>query len=94
MDIVSFKHKGLQRFFEREESRGFSQDRIKKLRQILTAIDSAETLDELDTMPGWRLHELHGNRAGTWSIVVTGNYRLTFTIEDEHVYDVDLEDYH
>ncbi|MCH8238885.1 MAG: type II toxin-antitoxin system RelE/ParE family toxin [Proteobacteria bacterium] len=94
MDIVSFKHKGLQRFFEREESRGLSQDRIKKLRQILTAIDSAETLDELDTMPGWRLHELHGNRAGTWSIVVTGNYRLTFTIEDEQVHDVDLEDYH
>ncbi len=45
-------------------------------------------------MPGWRLHELHGNRAGTWSIVVTGNYRLTFTIEDEQVHDVDLEDYH
>ena len=94
MDIVSFKHKGLQRFFERDESRGLPQDRIKKLRQILTAIDSAETLDELDTMPGWRLHELSGNRAGTWSIVVTRNYRLTFTIEDEQVHDVDLEDYH
>ncbi len=94
MDIVSFKHKGLRRLFERNESRGLPQDRIEKLRQILTAIDSAETLDELDTMPGWRLHQLVGDRAGTWSISISGNWRLTFTIEDEQVHNVDLEDYH
>ncbi len=94
MDVVSFKHKGLRRFFERNESRGLPQDRIKKLRQIFMAIDSAETLDELDTMPGWRLHQLVGDRAGTWSISISGNWRLTFTIEDEQIHNVDLEDYH
>jgi len=94
MDIVSFKHKGLRRFFERNESKGLPQDRIKKLRQILMAIDSTETLEELNTMPGWRLHELQGSRSGTWSIIVTGNYRLTFTIRDEQIHDVNLEDYH
>ncbi len=94
MDIVSFKHKGLRRFFERNQSKGLPQDRIRKLRQILMAIDSAETLKELDTMPGWRLHELQGSRAGTWSIIVTGNYRLTFTIRGEQIHDVNLEDYH
>ncbi len=94
MDVVSFKHKGLRRFFERNESRGLPQDRIKKLRQIFMAIDSAETLDELDTMPGWRLHQLVGDRAGTWSISISRNWRLTFTIEDEQIHNVDLEDYH
>ncbi len=94
MDIVSFKHKGLRRFFETNQSRGLPQDRISKLRQILTAIDSAETLDELDTMPGWRLHQLHGDRAGIWSISVSGNWRMTFEIEDNQVHDLNLEDYH
>lgn len=94
MDIVSFKHKGLRRFFERNDTRGISQSHVKKLRQIFMAIDSAETLDELETLPGWRLHELHGARIGTWSMVVSGNYRLTFTIEDEQICDIDLEDYH
>lgn len=94
MDIVSIRHKGLRRFFERDEGRGLPQDRIGKIRQILTAIDSAETLDELETMPGWRLHALRGDRAGTWSISLTGNWRITFRVEDDQVHDLDLEDYH
>ena len=94
MDIVSFKHKGLRLFFETGQSRRLPQSRISKIRQILTAIDNAQTLEEFDTMPGWRLHELSGNRAGTWSIVVTGNYRFTFTVENKQIHNVDLEDYH
>ncbi len=31
--------------------------------------------------PGWRIHQLSGDRAGTWSISVTGNWRLTFDLE-------------
>lgn len=94
MDIISFKHKGLRPLFERNECKGLPPDRIRKIRQLLTAIDSAENIEELETLPGWRLHQLHGSRVGTWSIVVTGNYRLTFTIKDEQIYNLNLEDYH
>jgi proteic killer suppression protein len=45
-------------------------------------------------LPGYRLHQLKGNRAGTWSVTVSGNWRVTFTFEGEDAYDVDLEDYH
>jgi len=45
-------------------------------------------------LPGYRLHQLKGNRAGTWSVTVSGNWRITFTFESEDAFDIDLEDYH
>ena len=44
--------------------------------------------------PGWRIHQLKGDRAGTWSISVRGNWRLTFDIRQNEICDLDLEDYH
>src|SRR3546814_18652182 len=32
-------------------------------------------------LPGLRLHELTGNRRGTWSVTVSGNWRVTFRFE-------------
>jgi len=38
---------------------------------------------------------LTGDRAGTWSLTVTRNWRLTFRIgEAGAIEDMDLEDYH
>jgi proteic killer suppression protein len=45
-------------------------------------------------LPGYRLHELKCARAGTWSVSVSGNWRLTFTFLEGDAFDVDLEDYH
>jgi proteic killer suppression protein len=45
-------------------------------------------------LPGYRLHQLKGDRAGTWSVSVSGNWRVTFTFVGEDAFDVDLEDYH
>ena len=56
-------------------------------------IDAAKTIADIN-LPGFRLHELKGRRAGTWSIRVTGNRRLTFKFRDGHAYDLELEDYH
>ena len=44
--------------------------------------------------PGWRVHRLTGDRAGTWSISVSGNWRLTFDIRQGEICNLDLEDYH
>jgi plasmid maintenance system killer protein len=32
-------------------------------------------------LPGYRLHRLKGSRAGTWSVTVSGNWRITFLFE-------------
>ncbi|MDP7546023.1 MAG: type II toxin-antitoxin system RelE/ParE family toxin [Alphaproteobacteria bacterium] len=94
MDIYSIRHRGLQRFFEKDETRGLPQNRIERLRRILSALDEAESVAEIDTLPGWRLHRLRGDRVGTWSISLSGNWRITFRIQDDRIYDLDLEDYH
>ena len=51
--------------------------------------------DELRTLMGWKVHTLTGDRKGTWSLSVTRNRRLTFTIDDDReICDLNLEDYH
>jgi proteic killer suppression protein len=94
VEFVSFRHKGLRTFVERDDARGLKADQVKRVRNIVTALVAAADLDSLEALPGWRLHELKGERAGTWSISVTGNWRLTFRIEAGQLADVDLEDYH
>lgn len=39
-------------------------------------------------------HELKGERKGTFSMHVTGNYCITFKWDGTDVYDVEFEDYH
>ena len=91
--IKSFKHKGLKKFYLKGDSSGLEQSLIPRLKKRLTMLDAATTIDFLD-MPGFGLHELKGNRANTWSISVSGNWRMTFIFEDGDVYILNLEDYH
>jgi len=44
-------------------------------------------------LPGLRLHELKGDRKGTWSVTVSGNWRVTFRFEGKDALDVDYVDY-
>ena len=45
-------------------------------------------------IPGWKLHPLESDLAGHWSVWVSGNWRLTFTFEDNDAVLVDYQDYH
>ena len=60
---------------------------------LLDVLNIAVNPSNLD-LPGARLHPLTGNRRGTWSVRVSGNWRLTFRFEDGEAVDIDLEDYH
>jgi proteic killer suppression protein len=94
MEIVSIRHKGLRRFFETGNPKGLVGD-TGRLRKMLAYIDVAEDLEELAIPPNFGLHELTGDRKGSWSMTVTRNWRPTFRIDDEGaLIDMDLEDYH
>jgi proteic killer suppression protein len=45
-------------------------------------------------LPGLHLHALAGDRAGIWSVRVSGNWRVTFRFVDGDAEVVDYEDYH
>jgi proteic killer suppression protein len=92
--IVSVRHKGLKRLIEDDDDRGIRPDLAIRVRRILTALLSAEGIEGLAGPPGWRIHQLTGDRAKTWSISVSGNWRVTFNLHGETVTDLNLEDYH
>jgi proteic killer suppression protein len=91
--IRTFRHKGLKQLFETGKSRGVSADLTRKLVRQLDLLNRAISPMDLN-LPGYRLHELKGERKGTWSVSVSGNWRLTFRLQDGDAYDADLEDYH
>jgi toxin HigB-1 len=94
MRLVSFRHKGLDRFWLKDDRRGLPPRYVEKIRAMLTAIAEAKNVSEIEKYAGWRLHQLTGDRRGTWSMSVTRNYRLTFRVVELGVIDLDLQDYH
>jgi proteic killer suppression protein len=45
-------------------------------------------------LPGYKLHRLAGKEKGTWSVWVSGNWRVTFQFDGPDAVDVDYLDYH
>ena len=90
--IQKFKHKGLKRLFESGNSIGVDPQHIARIRKILALLETAETLEDMD-LPGLGLHPLKGNRKGTWAVKVSGNWRITFKIQQGDAYDINYEDY-
>ena len=91
--IKSFGHKGLKKYFETGSRAGVQPYHAKRLRMLLAALDTANTIDDMD-IPGLRLHSLKGKEKGRGSIWVNGNWRLTFEFREGHAYVLDYEDYH
>ena len=91
--IKSFKHKGLKKYFQTGSVAGIQVKHQRKLRMQLTAIDTAQEIDDIN-LPGFKLHHLKGDRDGIWSITVNGNWRITFEFIDGNAYILNYEDYH
>jgi toxin HigB-1 len=94
MNIRTINHRGLKRFVERDDPRELRPDLVNRTRNILAALISAMDMDGVQGPPGWRIHQLSGDRAGTWSISVSGNWRITFDLDGGEIVNLDLEDYH
>ncbi len=90
--IRSFRHRGLKRLWEGDPSRVGAALR-DRLENVLSVLDAAAAPTDLD-LPGYRLHALKGELKGFWSVTISGNWRVTFRIENGSVFDVDLADYH
>ena len=94
MIIRSVKHRGLKRFIESNDSRDISGDLINRIRNILATLIAAQDMAGVQGPPGWRMHQLAGDRNGTWSISASGNWRVTFEVVDGMIVNLNLEDYH
>jgi proteic killer suppression protein len=91
--IKSIKHKGLKRLLELGDTSKVQATHVRRLRSILALLDTSQVVEEMDHV-GLRLHELKGSRKGTWSVTVSGNWRVTFEFRDGDAFLLDYEDYH
>ena len=91
--IRTFRHRGIKRFFEEGSKAGIQPKHEVRLRILLTTLNLASTPLDMNRV-GWDWHPLKGDLKGHWSVRVSGNWRLTFTFEDEDAILVDYLDYH
>lgn len=64
-----------------------------KLRDILEALDTALTIEDMD-LPSLRLHALKGELKGLWAVTVRANWRVIFRFVAPDALDIDYVDYH
>ena len=91
--IRSFKHKGLERFFITGTKSGIQTKHASRLRLILARLNVSVIPSDMD-LPGLSFHPFTGDRKGTWSVKVSGNWRVTFGFVAGHAESVNYEDYH
>ena len=91
--IESFRHKGLRALYESANRQKVPAAHAEKIRRILARLNEASKVQDMG-LPGFKLHPLKGERTGTWSVWVSGNWRITFRFENGNAFDVDLIDYH
>lgn len=91
--IKTFKHKGLEGFFIKGTKKGIIPEYSKKIERILDRLDASLSIKDMN-LPGFRIHKLSGKEKDNWSIIVNGNWRITFYFEDGDAYIVDYLDYH
>jgi proteic killer suppression protein len=86
----------LKAFVARGQTKGLPAAYVEKIRDIMIFLLDMEEIDEVFDLKKYKPHRLTGDRAGTFSLSVTPNWRITFGCDagaNERI-DVDYEDYH
>jgi toxin HigB-1 len=96
MKVLSIRHKGVKRLYLQDDGRDLPAEYVEKITAMLTFISAMGDEADLRMFPSWKAHQLRGNRRGTWSLTVSGNWRLTLAIDNKRkeVSDINFEDYH
>lgn len=92
--IQGFKGREAERIWKGEVSRRLPQEIQKTARRKLRMLNNARALDDLRVLPGNRLEALGGDRTGQHSIRINQQWRICFSWQDGHAYEVEIVDYH
>ena len=60
----------------------------------LVQLNAATGIEDLRLPPSNRLEQLHGDRAGRWSLRINDQRRVCFRFKNGDAFDVEIEDYH
>ncbi|WP_324739801.1 type II toxin-antitoxin system RelE/ParE family toxin [Tsuneonella sp. CC-YZS046] len=93
MEIESITHKALRKLVETGNIKGVIEPR--RVRNMIQFIVDAGSFDELATPPNFGFHALKEKRVGTFAMIVTKNWRMTFAkVDEQTIANLDLGDYH
>lgn len=94
MAIKNFTHKGLKKFFFKDDSSGLNPNHVEIVGFILDAIDSSHHPKDLKGIYKHKFDEKQGSGKGVYSIEVNGNWRITFQVDSDGAILLDYRDYH
>ena len=83
----------IEYFKEMADETGIQAKHANRLRLILGRLNASTSPADMD-LPGLYLHQLTGDRKETWSVRVSGDWRVTFRFNGVHAEVVDYEDHH
>jgi len=88
MMLRSARHDGLRALLETGDAGGIRSECAGRVRNILAALHSADSLDELRGPPGW----LIADADGAFSVTAAPGWRITFELRQGDVCGLDLEE--
>lgn len=98
MELKSAKHKGIKAMLKGDNRpKGLNKRDAEAILRRLTILAAADNLEQVArSYAGWDMHPLKGGSwAGEISIRVTGNWRLTFRVDQPGVItELDYKDTH
>ena len=92
--IQSFADRETELVYNQEFSRRLPNTIQKVALRKLMMIDNAKSLNDLRIPPNNRLEALHGDREGQYSIRINDQWRICFSMNDGHFYNVEIVDSH
>ena len=92
--IQSFADRETELVYNQEFSRRLPNTIQKVALRKLMMIDNAKSLNDLRIPPNNRLEALHGDRDGQYSIRINDQWRICFSMNEGHFYNVEIVDYH
>ncbi|MBR4558851.1 MAG: type II toxin-antitoxin system RelE/ParE family toxin [Fibrobacter sp.] len=92
--IQSFADRETELVYNQEFSRRLPNTIQKVALRKLMMIDNAKSLNDLRIPLNNRLEALHGDREGQYSIRINDQWRICFSMNEGHFYNVEIVDYH
>ncbi|MFZ3323718.1 MAG: type II toxin-antitoxin system RelE/ParE family toxin [Usitatibacter sp.] len=92
--IRSFASAETERFFRTGRSKRMPTEIRERAAMRLRQLDAATAVGDLRFPPSNQLEALLGKRSGGYSIRINDQWRICFTFEGGHAYEVEIVDYH
>lgn len=92
--IRTFASKETEKIFHGQLSKKLPLDIQRTARRKLLYLDDAESLQDIQAVPGHRLEKLQGDRAGQHSIRINDQWRICFEWHKSNAMNVEIVDYH